>query len=506
MAKIGDLIQSFIMSNPQRASWFMSTISENFWFKKGRNKTLLNFHRAAVEVEAYRRFLREHGVDHSMIKNFIDFKKVPFTDKKNYILKDSFQEILSKKIARMYTVYMSSGSTGESLFWPRLAQNDKIVPKVTKLMYDYLYQTKKKTTLALINFALGTWVAGEMSADMSRIVAREKDHLLTIMTPGMNIEETLKIITNIGHNYQQIIILSYPQFVRNIIEEGIRRGIEWQRFTIKLFLGGEGFSEDWRIYMAEKIGGQKDILSVVNVFASAEMGLVSYETPLSILIRKFITQKKELAIELFGEESVPSLVQFFPVGRFFEVEKGEILITAWSGIPLIRYNTHDRGGIITYHKMVETFSRHKIDIIRELKKETGELRDIWQLPFLFVHGRSNAVTFYGIVIYVEYIKAALESPELIKSHTGRFKLKTAFDDKKEQILVISVELAKGIKADDSLEEKYQRTVVHILKQKSSEFNRLFEEIKDKTKPIINLLPYHDESFTSDGNLLKYKYI
>ena len=72
MAKISEIMQNFIMSNPKRAIWFMTTMKPGFWEKKGQKMALEVFHQAAKKVPAYQNFLKKQGIDPSTIKTLED--------------------------------------------------------------------------------------------------------------------------------------------------------------------------------------------------------------------------------------------------------------------------------------------------------------------------------------------------------------------------------------------------------------------------------------------------
>jgi phenylacetate-CoA ligase len=66
--------------------------------------------------------------------------------------------------------------------------------------------------------------------------------------------------------------------------------------------------------------------------------MLGNETPLSVCIRRYLAQHPDLARTLFGESRFPTLVQYDPRVRFFEVtEAGTLLFSGrqrrprWSG-------------------------------------------------------------------------------------------------------------------------------------------------------------------------------
>lgn len=506
MAKIGDLIQSFIMSNPKRASWALAKMPEGFWLKKGKQKAMRLFKETVNKVPAYRKFLCEHNIDPEEIKTFTDFKKLPIIDKKNYL--DQYpleQTVWNEEISNMYMITCSSGSTGQPYFWPRLAKKDKSIPQAMELMYTEFFEIDKKKTLVLINLALGTWAAGELAAESSRIVAKKPNLPLTVITPGLNLEETIRIFENIGSKFEQTVIVGYPPFVKDVIDAGTKRGLDWKKYNLKLLIGGEGTSEEWRDYIAEKIGAKDNIRAIISLFAAADAGIIGHETPFSILIRRLARKNSKICEDLFGEAQIPSLNQFNPLAWYIERVNDEIVLTINSGIPLIRYNFHDRGGMITFSEMLEKLKNNGYDPEKLLSDNTLDFNKVWRLPFFYVFGRKDAVVFSSANIYLEQIRQVLEKEELIKSNTGRFKASVVYDDYQNPSIKLDIELARGVKPSNSLNEKYKSGIVHGLLEISSEYKILYEKRgEDKVTPNITLWEFNSDIFKTRGNS-KHKY-
>ncbi|MCX6806987.1 MAG: hypothetical protein NT135_02610 [Candidatus Berkelbacteria bacterium] len=134
--KIGDLMQKFFMSNPKRAKWFISTMPASFWEKQGRKKALATFHEAATKVPAYREFLNDSKINPNYVKDYNDFQKIPFTDKKKYLLKSNLKDLcLDGSLRGMYVICRSSGSSGKALYWPRVPKQDEFLPYGLEQMY-----------------------------------------------------------------------------------------------------------------------------------------------------------------------------------------------------------------------------------------------------------------------------------------------------------------------------------------------------------------------------------
>src|ERR1700759_5473476 len=103
--------------------------------------------------------------------------------------------------------------------------------------------------------------------------------------------------------------------------------------------------------------------------------------------RRFLAARPEAAGELFGEARLPTLVQYDPGSRFFEVRDGTLLFSADNGIPLLRYHIADEGGLIGYQDMLAFCGRHGFDPVAELGGAGA--RGIRPVPFAYVFGRSH---------------------------------------------------------------------------------------------------------------------
>jgi phenylacetate-CoA ligase len=69
--------------------------------------------------------------------------------------------------------------------------------------------------------------------------------------------------------------------------------------------------------------------------------------PHSIRIRKFFATRSDLARDVFGESRLPSLVQYDPLSRYFEVYKGTPVVSGDNGVPLVRYHIADKRQSLT---------------------------------------------------------------------------------------------------------------------------------------------------------------
>lgn len=416
------------------------------------------FQTVAVHVPAYRSFLQEHNIDPASIQTFADFQTLPLTTKSSYLKRYSLAQLCRNgKLEACDMIAVSSGSTGQPSFFPRsLSDEFQIATRFEQIFHDS-FQADQKRTLAIVCFALGTWVGGMFTASCCRHVA-SKGYPVTVITPGNQKAEIFRVLEALAPEFEQVVLLGYPPFLKDVIDSGIAQGIPWQNYHIKWVSAGEVFSEAWRSLVGQRIGSTNINYDSASLYGTADAGVLGNETPLSICIRRWLADHPDAARELFGESRLPTLVQYDPLSRFFEVQNGTLLFSGDSGLPLIRYHIADNGGVLTYEQMIEFLAARGFDPIQELQGDRG----IHPLPFVYVFGRSAfTVSYFGANVYPENVSVGLEQSPICDWVTGKFVMQVKEDDDRNSIFSIVVELAPNVTAS---EEKQQAIAIAILQQ------------------------------------------
>ncbi len=466
--------------------------------------TALNlFYDVAANVPAYKAYLAAQNIDPTAIRTFEDFQKLPVINKENYISRYPLAQLC--RYGQLETCDMiaaSSGSTGKPTFWPRFFTDElQIATRFEQIFYDSFYADIRRT-LGIICFSLGTWVGGMFTTNCCRYLA-SKGYPLTVITPGNNKAEILRIIQEIGGAFDQVVLLGYPPFLKDVIDTGIASGVEWQQYQIKLVMAGEVFSEEWRSLVGERVGAENPCYDSASLYGTADAGVLGNETPLSICIRRFLAKNPDAAKALFGESRLPTLVQYDPSSRLFEVEDDALLFSGDNGIPLIRYNIMDTGGIISYNTMLEFLAKWGFDPVENLRSQTQQLpRGIHPLPFVYVFGRSNfTVSFFGANIYPENVTVGLEQGEIPEWVTGKFVLQVKEDADKNRFLAVVVELAPGVESSEDKRQAITASILSQLLRLNSEFaNYVSPEYQ---RPQVTLAPMGDSEYFPIG--VKHRY-
>ena len=244
--------------------------------------------------------------------------------------------------------------------------------------------------------------------------------------------------------------------------------------------------------MAKLAGNQSLIFDFLNLDGSADAAVLAHETTASIVVRRRVAEDLESHKKIFNDERLPSLLQYHPEHKFFEQANEELIFSATGGIPLVRYNIHDRGGVLKRQDIVGT--------LPEMEKYFGELaadHKLWNLPFVYVFGKSDqTVILYGANVYPENIRHALEEEGLRQHCTGKIIMYTDLDHNKDQRLHIDIECSNGTKPTKRLTQKVTRRILEVLLELNSEYRVVHQGIGERTIPTVRLVPNNNNQFQS----------
>ncbi|WP_341526905.1 phenylacetate--CoA ligase family protein [Nostoc sp. UHCC 0302] len=479
----------------------LQTVLQRHLNTPSESAVLALFHDVAANVPAYKAFLAEREINPAAIQTWEDFQKLPAIAKENYILRYPLADLCRHgQLQECDMIAASSGSTGKPTFWPRFFTDElQIATRFEQIFHDSFYADTRHT-LAVICFTLGTWVGGMFTTNCCRYLA-SKGYPITVITPGNNKEEILRVVQELGSTFEQVVLLGYPPFLKDVIDTGIARGVEWQQYQIKLVMAGEVFSEEWRSLVGERVASQNPCYDFASLYGTADAGVLANETPLSICIRRFLAENPNAAKALFGESRLPTLLQYDPINRFFEVEDGALLFSGNNGIPLIRYNILDTGGLIGYDAMLQFLAEWGFNPVAALN-QNAQARGIHSLPFVYVFGRSNfTVSYFGANIYPENVTVGLEQPVIQEWVTGKFVLQVKEDADKNRFLSVFVELAPGVESSQDIQQAIASSILSQLLRLNSEFANYVP--LEYQMPQVTLAPMGDPEYFPIG--VKHRY-
>ena len=345
---------------------------------------------------------------------------------------------------------------------------------------------------------MGVWIGGLITYQAFERMGR-RGYSMSILTPGINKAEILKALRDIAPQYEQVILAGYPPFLKDVIDEAVEEGISFSKHKVMLLFAAEAFTEQFRDHVAEKVGIKNVLIDTANVYGSADLGTMAFETPLSILIRRIASRNEALFNDLFrGISKTPTLAQFIPDFVSFEAPNGELLITGDSAIPLIRYSIGDHGGVYTFQEMIERCKAQGVDLLKEAKS-AGISKDMYELPFVYVYERIDlATTLYGLQIYPETIKEVLLQKRFQDTFTGKLTLITKFDDKQDQYLEVNLELKPRAQVTKVFTSELVSEILKNLREKNSEFHELSDFLGKRSEPRLVFWQYEDPLYFKTG--------
>lgn len=443
------------------------------------------FHDVAASVPAYKALLQEHGVAPEQVRSEADFRRLPLITKRNYLLVNSIPALCRQGRLESCDMFaVSSGSTGKPTFWPRFASDEYPVARRFEQVFHDGFAAHEKRTLAVVCFSLGTWVGGMFTTACCRHLAA-KGYPISVVTPGNDMGEIFRVVTELGPLFEQVVLLGYPPFIKDVIDSGLARGVEWGPLRVKLVLAGEVFSEEWRDLVGERAGMTDPCVDSASLYGTADAGVLANETPMSVCIRRFLAQRPEAARELFGESRLPTLAQYDPLVRYLECLDGALVLSGDNGIPLLRYAIGDRGGLVGYRQMLDFLGRWGFDPSARLGAHPAR-----ELPFVFVFGRSDfTVSYFGANIYPENIAVGLEQAGVREWVTGKFVLEVVEDADRDRWLAVTVELAPGVEPSAARQEAAAASMLTELRRLNSELAHYVPEVHQL--PRVSLKAHGD---------------
>ncbi len=478
---------------------------ENVWIQRGRERTLKLFHQMAHRVPAYKEFLKNNHFSPKSVQSTRDLSKIPPINKDNYLRQYPKSMLCwdGEFGHGQWVISTTSGSTGQPYYFPRENSQDWQYAVTAELYLRNNFTIQNKSTLYIVAFPMGAWIGGLFTYEALKLVSEHGGYDLSIITPGIHKQEVINAVKQLGGDFDQIIIGAYAPFLKDILDDGVREGIDWKQYNIGFVFSAEAFTEKFRDYVFKITSPKRPLLATLNHYGTVDLGTMAHETPESVLIRRLLVENNQLST-LFPEAvRQPTFAQFDPGLFYFEEENHNLFCSAFSGLPLVRYDLKDYGGVLKRSEVHKTLSQAGIDIEAAIKKSHIE-DTTWNLPFVYVYERNDfSVSYYAFLIYPDMIRRALQVDELGDSITSKFTMLVDYSSQGRQQLTIHIELGHGVKSEEALANKIQTTIHERLIEESSEYREVAKTMGDIVKPFIKLWQYEDPTYFRPGTKQKW---
>ncbi|MCK9603091.1 MAG: hypothetical protein M0R66_01740 [Candidatus Omnitrophica bacterium] len=411
--------------------------------KKGEKEIIPVFKAAGGESNYYKKMLKEANVDIEQVNNLAAFKKqVPLTSKK--IFQEPLSDLCFKgKLNKLQVLSVSSGFSREFSYSLTSKEELKKMLFFCDFFLDHNFHTQEKKTL-FIN-CLGMGVKVHTSLALAETSVRP-DSVLAVLKKSLP-------------HFEQFIIVGNAYFLKKVAEDIAESNINLSSKALHLLMGEDWFPENYRSYLSGLLGHDfnfphKGIIGAS--FGISELGLSLFqETKETIQVRRLAFENKAFREALFGAgiKVCPVFFQYNPLEIFLEEIEESLVFTILRKdalIPLLRYDSKDKGKIVPYRHLEKTLKNfHYEQYLPEFK-----------LPLVAVFGRKDKVLdINGVDITPEEIKEALYSDFLVAAlTTGYFRM-----SKENNAFKLEVQLKEGKELNGGIENKFIETVKKHIK-------------------------------------------
>ena len=433
---------------------------------------------------AYRRFLESNQVGIVRIETMADFKHLPIIDKA-YLIDNPRRDLFVDGNLPV-SASCSSGSSGRPTYWFRSESDDQAAAiGYQHVIEDVLNIRKEEPVLALVCFAMGSWVAGTLTVDCLKLIAKNGFNI-SIFPAGIDKEDGLNALLNLAPEFKHVLIYGYPPLLLDFVSEAHRRNIPMGK-KVKIIPAGDKNSEEWRDTIARLADCPAE--NVVSFYGSADALYMACETPLTFLIKKVAQMNPALYSALFGDihvANMPGMYQYNPDKIFLEEVNGELILTIDRTLPLIRYNLHDRVKILEHEAMERTLRQSGVE-----NQKIFQLLTQWEHPFVLVGSRSDvAVNYYGINIYYDHIRNITEDASVATVLSGNYIafIENTYDEIRQNFH-LEFELIPGVRINSDLEHTIKAASLRVLSETNSEFRKLHTDLQAKAHPIVRVVPH-----------------
>ena len=291
--------------------------------------------RAERRVPAYREFVAQGEKPHA-------FTDRPLMSKDLYILRYPTAQLLADNHREVFAIFRSSGSSGGALFWPWLRSQDRYAAWGTRRYLESCFGIQHKRTLAIVADSLGSWVGGDQISWILKSLSLRVRYSFSVFAPGNKYTEIVDIINEVEPRVDQIILFLCPSDIRYVELAAESLGKTLPLSKLRYMVTGEPIPERVRMSLQARAGVPPQEPFMLSYYATADAGLLGAELPSSVALRKLLTLNEGLASELGFSQPVPHLFHYCAPDAYLETMDGELCVTRWQGIPIVRYNLHDR--------------------------------------------------------------------------------------------------------------------------------------------------------------------
>lgn len=305
---------------------------------------------AAQQSEAYKTLLLEQGLNPGTLNAATDWSSLPVLTKSNTFGRFTLAQLSRPHDPRdLADVLTSSGHSGRSFGFKLTsrAEHESAWFDIDLGLQD-TFKVDQLDTLLINCLPMGV-VFPSRAVTVANVSVRE--------------DMACALLRDIGPRFQQTLLCTDPLFIRRLLEEACRIGLDWSALNTSVIVGEEVLVEAQRDYLAGHMGidlAQDAHRLIGSSYGVGELGLnLLFETRETIKMRRALRTLPQVAHLLLRSgttHSPPCVFCFNPLRCLVEVVDpdaygfGELCITMLNPkavIALPRYATGDMGRIVS---------------------------------------------------------------------------------------------------------------------------------------------------------------
>src|SRR4051812_29215138 len=213
------------------------------------NQAFEFFQQAAKTIPAYQLFLAAQEFNPESVQTAAQFSTIPTTNKDNYLRAYPLDQLIWPQALNEPLLFCAtSGSTGEPYYFPR---SEKLSEQYSYLIEDFLARSsvREGKTLVILAFGMGVWIGGIITLRAFEIAGMRTKAPISILPTGYNKAEIFKALRKLAPNFDEVVIVGYPPFVKEVVDEAATENVTWTDFNIRFLFAAEAFTETFRDYI-----------------------------------------------------------------------------------------------------------------------------------------------------------------------------------------------------------------------------------------------------------------
>jgi phenylacetate-CoA ligase len=313
----------------------------------------------------------------------------------------------------------------------------------------------------------------------------------SVFAPGNNHAEIIDIIAEVEPRLDQIILFLCPSYVRYLQLRAESLGKTLPLSKLRYMVLGESIPERVRMSLQACAGVPPDEPFMLSSYASADTGMLGIESPSSVALRKLLTLNERLAAEVGFSEPVPHLFHYCAPDTYLETIDGELCVTRWQGIPIVRYNLHDRARLYRWHTLRRAVLKsNSIQPSDEPLRQVVRKSRIYLPDLIAVEGRTDALILGGSNFSGSMLDEAVRTTALESVLTGMYKVRLGLRDG-QQVFEFDLELRPGVTLDAEAADRVYDELIQALCRVQPEFSSDWENIyrvfdRDPSRRVLQL--------------------